>query len=157
MFIKSLLCARHCCPIAIGLYIQILPLFPRLTSGIWSIHHGFEFLCCLFIMFSFINWLNYHILKKKSSWSTSTQHKRKWPLPLVSATAGAKPSSSGPHCCSCGCRHRPLCVQRIRSVTGLHFSDSSSQPHNHTTHLESQFLEMTVSERFIVGTNSQQN
>lgn len=104
-------------------------------------------LFCLFIMFSFINWLNYRRWKMKGSCNTATQHKIKRPLPLASARAGTEAAVS---------RSRTLPSENML-CSGLHSGDSSSQPHNHTTQLERQFLEMTVSERFIMATNSQQN
>lgn len=152
MFIKDLLHARHCSPVVTGLYLQILP-----VSQINTIHWKYSrwvcvcVLFCVFIMFSFIRWLNYTFWRKKTHETLPLSTQVNGLLPGLSH-CGTEPRSRGPVHLPRGCGQ-----QKLYSVTGLHFSDSSSQPHHHTTHLNSQFLEMTVSERFIVGTNSQQN
>ena len=84
-------------------------------------------------------------------------HKVKWSLPRGSALLALRPQASGPGRHLLQVSAAELCLLGICSVPGLHFGDSLSQPHNHTTHLGSPFLEMMVCERFIMGNNSQQN
>lgn len=114
-------------------------------------------LLCLFVMISFISWWNYCILERKGSCNISTQHKIKWPLPWPRPLLTLRSRSRGPgHHLLWGSAAQTLLAENLL-CSELHFGDSLSQPHNHTTHLDRQFLEMIVSERFIMATNSQQN
>lgn len=109
-----------------GLYLQIFPV-SRINTMHWRYSRWVCVLFCLFVMFSFIHWLNYAFWRKKGSLNTSTQH-QSMAFSLDLSHCSTEPLGQSISPAGVGSRNSTL-------LLGFTLVDSSPQPHHHTTHL----------------------